>query len=823
MRRLLLTIVSIFLIINILLLSSEGTIRVSTFTENDNLPSINESSLESHESNDNKEKEQIPTYQVYKANMIINGINGYTIPVYDIVNNPDRKLTYAVLAECAMEDTGLYYSSGLWTTYFDDVFKNHPQYAYEAMIMSYLDYDAETSQLEDTMSENVKSFGIDILLNVLGSAVNDKITDKIDENANALKIKNQILALPEEEARKALSETINLQIGKGVLDSLNNYEDTSDLITNVSILGAADQKRTGQITFLKKVAEGINDNEPLKAAINDIAYSYENQDYNSFKSQTGKEKVYNIGKATVSWGWEQALNKIEKSDPEIALVLESIKLGGSGLNALFGTTTRSQELMSILSLYVLDAELKRSLSLLKDTFINNPNQDNAIAFNYAFDSYLDFQKYADSVAKQYVNDIINGGLLTKKFAEIFHRDNIQNADDLMSLCDSEIATRKAITEQTKKYFSLYCGYYKLSAYAEAFDTIETDSDSTNQAISDNSTIEIPDPILKTTIQETLGIGNREITRKDALLLTSLEYNEGWDYEEYQIKDISGLSEFKNITTLNLSGNALCDLNELSGLTKLRTLELESNDINDISGLSNLRNLKILNLSGNRINDISSLSGLKELTTLNLSDNELSNLSGLHELTYLTTLDLGGNEIADLNEMYGLTNLTELSLVSNKLLSDIKPISGLINLTAINLCDNQISDISALSRLTKLENLYLSYNEIDDISALSYLTNLKSLWLGHNQIVDVTALSDLTKLLDLELCDNQISAIDGLSKLIKLTKLDLSSNQISDISSLSKMIDMKYLYLSNNMISDTDCLSNLTKLESLDINGNPVDG
>ena len=50
--------------------------------------------------------------------------------------------------------------------------------------------------------------------------------------------------------------------------------------------------------------------------------------------------------------------------------------------------------------------------------------------------------------------------------------------------------------------------------------------------------------------------------------------------------------------------------------------------------------------------------------------------------------------------------------------DITPLSGLTNLQALYLYDNnKIVDITALSELTNLEDLRLEYNQIVDISPL----------------------------------------------------------------------------------------------------------
>jgi hypothetical protein len=84
------------------------------------------------------------------------------------------------------------------------------------------------------------------------------------------------------------------------------------------------------------------------------------------------------------------------------------------------------------------------------------------------------------------------------------------------------------------------------------------------------------------------------------------------------------------------------------------------------------------------------------------------------------------------------------------------LSGLTNLTELDLEYNQISDISVLSWLTNLRHLDLDGNQISDISALSGLTNLESLRLVFNQISDISDLSGLTRLSRLILFSNPLN-------------------------------------------------------------------
>ena len=114
------------------------------------------------------------------------------------------------------------------------------------------------------------------------------------------------------------------------------------------------------------------------------------------------------------------------------------------------------------------------------------------------------------------------------------------------------------------------------------------------------------------------------------------------------------------------------------------------------------------------------------------------------LTNLTTLNLAGNSISSISAVSGLTNLTTLNLRSNSI-SDISAVSGLTNLTTLDLVSNSITDISAVSGLANLITLKVGSNSITSLSSVSGLTNLKTLGLLNNSISDISPLISNTGL------------------------------------------------------------------------------
>ena len=253
--------------------------------------------------------------------------------------------------------------------------------------------------------------------------------------------------------------------------------------------------------------------------------------------------------------------------------------------------------------------------------------------------------------------------------------------------------------------------------------------------------------------------------------------------------------------------------EMATLTRL---EAPNSNISDLTGLEFATGLTYLGLgyeytyTGGRLGWINS--------------NEISNLSPLSGLPNLTWLDLGDTNISDVSALSGLPNLTVLRLGYNNISDeDVSVLSGLTNLTRLELYGNRISDVSALSGLPNLTWLDLGDNSISDVSVLSGLPNLTVLILYVNRISDVSVLSGLTNLTWLDLGNNRLSDEDMsvLSGLTNLTGLYLYNNSISDVSVLSGLTNLIWLRLGYNNISDVSALSGLSNLTGLRLGYNNI--
>jgi plastocyanin len=276
------------------------------------------------------------------------------------------------------------------------------------------------------------------------------------------------------------------------------------------------------------------------------------------------------------------------------------------------------------------------------------------------------------------------------------------------------------------------------------------------------------------------------------------------------------SDFKEVMKQNgidVNGDGEISVGEAKAQTKINY----RGRINDISGIEYFTNLETFILWGYNdhpgITDISPLSNLTHLSVLELNGNSVESLTPLKNLTNLRKLSLERNKVnnIDLVNLSGLANLTHLNLCRTDI-SNISSLSGLTNLTHLDLESNNVTDITPIHTLTNLTELHLGWNGISDISGIKRLFNLKTLYLDNNKITNIEDLSDLQNLEFLHLSGNSIGSIERLLNLQNISSLNLAYNNIKDISPLSGLTNLEYLDLGYNPLYNSYTLGAIHKEE-----------
>lgn len=174
------------------------------------------------------------------------------------------------------------------------------------------------------------------------------------------------------------------------------------------------------------------------------------------------------------------------------------------------------------------------------------------------------------------------------------------------------------------------------------------------------------------------------------------------------------------------------------------------------------------------------------------------------------------------------HVTELDLEKNNINGNIpSEIGNLINLTALDLSDNQLSSLpSEIENLTNLKILDLRYNKWNNLPLEIFnLTNLTGLQLDGYQLgILPPEIANLTNLISLGLSGTQLSSLPPeIINLSNLIDLNLEKNQLSTLSSgITNLINLQFLNLGDNQLGSLPPeIANLTKLSNLILNNNQL--
>ncbi|RZJ53626.1 MAG: T9SS type A sorting domain-containing protein [Flavobacterium sp.] len=369
-----------------------------------------------------------------------------------------------------------------------------------------------------------------------------------------------------------------------------------------------------------------------------------------------------------------------------------------------------------------------------------------------------------------------------------------------------------------------------------------------------------------------GTPDGQVLTANIVSLTSLNVSVS------SITDMTGIQDFKALTSLNCNQNSLKELN-VSKNTALTILHCNYNQIAALDVSNNLALIelicyanKLTSLDVKKNTALTKLdSGSNQYTTLDVSSNTALTFLGCNtsqltsidvsKNTALKLLDCRENKITNL-DISKLTALTELYCESNQL-KDLD-VSKNKSLELINCSKNQLTtlDISAhpaaiglyanSNQLTSLNlkngnnvNFQLLYLNLTNNPNLSCIQVDDKVYSDANWSTkkDATASYETTctsyyteipdsnfekKLIDLGIDTDGLNGKVTIANIEKVTYLDLSNSNISDLTGIEKFTALTYLDCNYNNLSTIDVSKNklLTKLSlhdnkltSLDVSAN----
>ena len=228
-------------------------------------------------------------------------------------------------------------------------------------------------------------------------------------------------------------------------------------------------------------------------------------------------------------------------------------------------------------------------------------------------------------------------------------------------------------------------------------------------------------------------------REGMHLIAALPSLKKLDLSECGLSTIAELAPAQMLTSLDLSNNAIGNLDPLSGMTALEYLDLSENAVSNISVLAGLPQLTVVDLSRNSIPSIGPLASCANLRELNISYNKVMDLGALSNLTLLTSFQASNNAIITVDALRNCPALKYLDLSHNSI-EDLSAISGLSNLMELNFSYNAVTVLPSLRSDCALQTIWGEHNLLTDVTALSGLKNLNYVYMDYNpELADITFL------------------------------------------------------------------------------------
>ncbi len=224
---------------------------------------------------------------------------------------------------------------------------------------------------------------------------------------------------------------------------------------------------------------------------------------------------------------------------------------------------------------------------------------------------------------------------------------------------------------------------------------------------------------------------------------------------------------------------------------------------DLQYCTNLKTLRIYDQQQTGLEPLANLTMLNDLSLVNCNRPDMYSFdtSALSGLTQLTQLDISDNFVDDISSLEPLVNLTSLDIYGLFSVEDISVVSEMTQLESLNAGHTGVREIPDLSRLTHLTWLHIKGSKVEDISGLEGVTSLQELDLSDNHITYLWGIENLPQLNELDISGNKINDIRELAALDSVTCLDIDHNFVNDVSPLLDMDSLKYLWLDYDSSAD----------------------
>lgn len=159
-----------------------------------------------------------------------------------------------------------------------------------------------------------------------------------------------------------------------------------------------------------------------------------------------------------------------------------------------------------------------------------------------------------------------------------------------------------------------------------------------------------------------------------------------------VEDYAIIAPLTHVTAFMTSYSDFSSLDDIATMSQLRELHIGQTQISDLSGLSNFPNLTLLHAQNlSNVTDFSPIGQLNGLTELAIGGNKVGDMAFLRGMSRLSALNLQYAEVSSLDVLRRLPALERLDLISADLPDDISALLRIPNLKVVAVTDWDMSE------------------------------------------------------------------------------------------------------------------------------------
>ena len=224
--------------------------------------------------------------------------------------------------------------------------------------------------------------------------------------------------------------------------------------------------------------------------------------------------------------------------------------------------------------------------------------------------------------------------------------------------------------------------------------------------------------------EDVNLGNHN-TSNWSIDLSSCTKLEIFRCKDADIVSISGLANTPNLFQLDVSNNAISDLNDLDGHASMIFYLVSNNELTTMPDLSSSTGMKWIKCGHNPYDPWTfDVSPFTDLELLDVKESNLNAIDGLGTLSKLTYLDVSLNNISSIMDLTNSPNLTDLIASSNNL-ERLPDLTGYHDLDYVKIGDNRL-DFSDYKE-------FLIIDQLPSMSRYDYDGQKEFYGYNHNQV------------------------------------------------------------------------------------------